>query len=310
MCSVPSKIGSWVFVDDPFPHPTGTTIETHRTVGIEPVERTRTMKTIRQSTIGQFLKCGEQYKRRWVLNDKIPPGVAMLKGTSFHKGAEENFKSKIVTGADLSPNAVTEIAVETFRQNVSTEGLLLSREEETVGRENVVNQAEKSLVTLTSLFSRDIAPKHDPLHTEMQLAADIPGSDYQLTGRIDLVNTKIRIVDFKTSKKSPNKGTADTNIQFTVYGLLFQASTGKQPAGYDLEYAIDGNNPKTVCQTTTRAPEDFVALIRQIDQITKSIDAEVFPPAYGQMGAWWCSPKWCGYHSTCPAVPESKRGKE
>jgi hypothetical protein len=268
------------------------------------------VKKIGVSYLTQFLKCGEQYFRRQIMKEIIPPGIALLKGSGFHKGAEFNFEEKIKTGADLTADRIIEVSIEEMRSKINKEGILLSTDERTVGQANVVNKAEKSLVVMSGLFADHIAPKHTPKLIEHYVQVPIPGSEWNLNGRIDLINTEDRIVDFKTGSKSPAKNAAVTSVQLTTYGLLYWASFGKTPLGYQLEHCVDKKVPEAVSQSTTRQESDFVALMNTVDTVTKAIDTGSFPPAYGTMGAWYCSPRFCGYWSTCQYVPASRRNEQ
>jgi hypothetical protein len=47
-----------------------------------------------------FQRCGEQYRRRYLENEIIPPGISARIGSGVHKAAEINFRAKIQTGED------------------------------------------------------------------------------------------------------------------------------------------------------------------------------------------------------------------
>ena len=76
------------------------------------------------------------------------------------------------------------------------------------------------------------------------------------------------------------------------------------------EILIDKTVPEVQTLELTRNNDDYVALIAQIAATAKGIQAEVFTPAYGLVGAWYCSPRFCGFWKTCNYVPKYRRDEE
>src|SRR5580700_2286114 len=66
-----------------------------------------------------FSRCGEQYRRRYIEHEIIPPGIAMAKGKGFHAGAEHNMRQKLETGVDLSVAEIVDVAVTSFEAETS-----------------------------------------------------------------------------------------------------------------------------------------------------------------------------------------------
>ena len=62
------------------------------------------------SQLSMYCKCGEQYRRRYVEGEIVPPGVALVSGKSVHKAREIDLKHKMATGEDLAVEAVKESA--------------------------------------------------------------------------------------------------------------------------------------------------------------------------------------------------------
>ena len=59
------------------------------------------MDHISFSSLSMFLKCGEQFRRRYECNEIIPPSASLARGTCGHKSLEANFRQKIETREDL-----------------------------------------------------------------------------------------------------------------------------------------------------------------------------------------------------------------
>ena len=60
-------------------------------------------RPISPSQIDMFSRCGEQYRRRYIEKDRLPPGVAMIRGRGVHEGVAENMRQKRHTYCDLPP---------------------------------------------------------------------------------------------------------------------------------------------------------------------------------------------------------------
>jgi hypothetical protein len=135
-------------------------------------------------------------------------------------------------------------------------------------------------------------------------------------GTLDLVTSETApaetsrefIRDLKTGTKAPSKRAATDSQQLSFYALIRRAETGKLVDGLALDhiYKTPGRGDlKHVEQRTTRDDADFEALVNRINTATRSVEAGVFLPASAD--SWFCSAKWCGYHSTCPFVRRGKR---
>lgn len=262
------------------------------------------------SQIGMFQRCPEQWRRRYIEKVVIPPAVAMVKGTSVHKTAETNFTQKLLTGTDVSKADMVDVAVDTLRTTVKNEGVLLSPDEQARGKSAVMDDAEKSVVVMSSLFADDVAPKYQPAAVEVEQTIDVGDGD-ELTGRVDMITDTKHVVELKTASKRMSDGEIDNMFQLTFYAGLYRVQTGEYPAGLNVERIVDKAKPETQSLTTTRGDDDVAAMLHVVGAAIKNINvakkAGAFMYAYGQTGAWWCSNRFCGYWSTCQAVPKNKR---
>lgn len=261
---------------------------------------------LNQSKIKMFTKCGEQYRRRYVEGEVIPPGIALIRGSAVHRGSEHNFTQKLQSGVDLPASEVEEAAMQTFHDKIRNEGLSLSEEELAKGKDAIVNEGERAVRTLSMMYSDRVAPRYQPIAVEETLEYELP-SGLIMTGILDTVATGHRIVDLKTMGKAPSAGQYDNDPQVTNYWLLHWAKYGVEPTEMLMECLIDTKTPKQETVSQTRRKEDIEAFINQAEAVAGAIQAGTAIPAYGQDGAWWCSKRWCGYWSTCPFVPAHKR---
>lgn len=266
---------------------------------------------LNQTRIKTFLKCGEQYRRRWVEGHIIPPGIAMVRGSGMHKASEHNFKQKVETKVDLPVKEVVEVAVESMRSIIKRDGIVLSEEETSKGKDAVIATAERSLVILASMYSQQVAPKYQPEIVERELEMPV-NALLTLHGTLDtrgreIASGKKVILDLKTTKKTPSEGQYDDDPQVTNYWLLDWAETKQEPDEFHLAVLVDKKEPVVVKVVQKRTKDDIEAFVNLATSVASAVEKQVFVPSYGMSDAWWCSKKWCGYWHTCPFVPKGKR---
>jgi hypothetical protein len=259
------------------------------------------------SQVSMFQRCPEQYRRRYVEKEIIPPAVAMVKGTAVHKAAENNHRQKVVTRTDITRTDVVDIAVETLRATVKNEGLFMDADERARGQSAVMVDAESSVLTMAGLYIDRVAPTIQPAAVELEQVIAINGAGDELSGRIDTVTDDQHIVELKTARKKMSDADIAAMMQPTFYAALYRVIRGVFPAGVRVARMVDTKTPDVQDVTTTRNDDDVAAMIPIVQSTVTAVKAEAFTYAYGQIGAWWCSPKMCGYWSTCPAVPKYKR---
>ncbi len=129
---------------------------------------------ISASQLGMYERCGEQYRRRYIEKERIPPGVALLKGTGVHGGARVNFRQKVETHEDLPKKDIVEISVTEFERSYQNQGVLLTAEEESIGLQKVMGETKDSVVTLSGLFADEVAPVYQPAFVEESYRITIP----------------------------------------------------------------------------------------------------------------------------------------
>jgi PD-(D/E)XK nuclease superfamily len=245
-------------------------------------------------------RCGQQYFYRYVQGLRLPPGVAAIRGTAVHKGAEMNYHQKMTTHVDLKPSEVVEIAAAAFDEKVKTDGVFLNDEERAAGESKIVGAAKDTTVSLAHLMAVESLPKFQPSEVEVTQEILIPESSHDLLGRIDLIDEREIIVDFKTSGKTKLQSDIDSDAQFTFYSLTYRAAKGKDPRGTIIENLVSTKVPKAVSFSTSRTADDYQVLINRINRMLGALKAGIFMPA--APGSWACSAKFCGYHHMCPLI--------
>jgi putative RecB family exonuclease len=126
------------------------------------------------------------------------------------------------------------------------------------------------------------------------MAAGLP----PLLGIIDLVRQGGRIVDFKTTARTPTPLQAQhqNEIQMSCYCVLYREATGHQESGVELHHLVKTKQPKLVVTPLSPMTSDQARrLMAQMESYVQGIEAEDFVPSPGQH----CS--WCDYFKECRA---------
>jgi hypothetical protein len=253
---------------------------------------------IHQSSLNTALRCGEQFRRRYVENHVIPPGIAAGRGTGVHRANEVNLKYKIATGQDLDVSILKDAARDGF-VNAFKNGIFLMHED--IGRKDaVLNDGLNDTIRLTELYASEVAPEIIPKEVERSFSLEV-GLPLKIAGRIDL-EQDARVDDLKTSGKKWTDDQIEKEIQPIFYSFVHEHETGVRPEFY---YHILVSTKKAYRQTQSIKPTDghYYALFAKLRMFCRMIETGTFLPA--NPSSWWCSKKWCGYWQTCPYVGNS-----
>jgi hypothetical protein len=258
------------------------------------------------SQLDMFFRCGEQYRRRYMEKEIIPPGIAVIQGTGFHGGAKANGEQKIFSHEDLPASDIKEAAAAAFETRLAG-GYMLDPDEESRGAAVVIGEAKDSTVAMADFYAKHQAPEYQPVLVEKKVRIELPLAARDLVGIIDLADDQRRVVDLKTSRRRKNQNDADTSLQLTTYAAAYKAETGEDPAEVRLDTVVQqAKGHARDLQVSTRGPQDFAALANRINAVTQAIEAGIFPPT--DPGNWACSERFCGYWKSCKYVNSERKG--
>jgi putative RecB family exonuclease len=124
-----------------------------------------------------------------------------------------------------------------------------------------------------------------PEAVEVRVEADLNAHGLpKLVGVLDLVRPSGRIVDFKTSGKTPDPEQVahTTEGQTTGYALLYREATGRAESGIEIHTLVKTKAPKLIVTAMPPATEAQVArLFRGIESYVKGLEREDFVPSPG-----------------------------
>ena len=166
--------------------------------------------------------CGESWRRRYVLNERIPfSSRAMVIGTSVHKAMEADLNGRI-TGADpLAPDQVIDAALDAFEREAE------SKEIHDLADDPRLEEARERTINFATAYAEQISPTiNNPVASELHAEAEIQvdGEAIHIHGYIDVIDTDPetgdpRIRDLKTGKAFSAANYREA-LQLSMYSLL------------------------------------------------------------------------------------------
>ena len=261
------------------------------------------------SQLGMYCRCAEQYRRRYIDGDKVPPGIALLVGGGVHGGIDAAMKGKKETGSDMPPDDLRDAAVASFDMRLSREEVSLTKEEREVGRAVVIGSSRDRVAALSHYWGVVAQPGYSPLGSEVEFTLPMEREvGLPLVGVVDLIEAG-RVTDFKTSgSRAVSQREADVSLQLTAYSLHVHRVQGTAPE-VRLDQLLDrsGKTERRVL-SAKRTRADYERLVLRLRATIAAVRAGNFPPCSPEN--WGCSERWCGFAATCPYfIPELEAGK-
>ena len=256
------------------------------------------VKRLSWSLLNRFHFCGEQL-RRILEGERLPPGIAALKGRGVHYGAEVNFKAKRISGNDEPLDVIQDASRDRYVRDVHKDGVFIPWDERWKAKKLLAEGLDYTIRQARN-FRENVAPKIQPNRAEHRIEMEVEGLPVPVMGFIDVVDTRHWIPDLKVLKNKWNQGKAFGSLQSVFYSELYRHETGVYPA---FTYECLGENSKGFWNESFEGlvgPEHWKRLILRLKTVCHAIQEGIFPPA--DPGHWVCSPKFCGFYFTCPYI--------
>jgi hypothetical protein len=262
--------------------------------------------------MGMAQKCWEQYRRRYVLGQKVPPGGALVWGIADHYAHEVNFTQKIESGVDIGEEDVKLAFAEGFDRAVDRNG----GTSEIKWEDDKPGELKDAGVRLAATYHRQVSPRIQPTSVERKFSIEIPNVPVPVIGYIDLeaerydetsepfaVDPTERVaIERKTAKRKESQPKPDWRVQGRLYQYV---------ADLPVEWHISAKTKTPAVYTPREEPglvlpreaPEAAATAALVATTARSIVAmyETFGPDEPWPGAlthpWACS--WCGYRSSC-----------
>jgi hypothetical protein len=265
--------------------------------GISEVAGVSGKHQLHPSGMESLAKCGIAYERRYINGEKTFPSANMAVGTAVDVSVRGNLNQKIQTGELQTAEEVKDTAHDSV-VNQWQGGVKLDEEDQESGLS--FDRAIDMSVNLAAFHHKILAPKLNPTHVARKIVLDVDGLNIQVAMELDIQEGRTSIRDTKTSGKSPVKTLADESLQLSAYALGVRQIDGTLPDKVVLDYLVQTpkrGDTKLVQLESVRTDAHLQPVLERLAHMDKIIQAGIFTPA--PIGAWWCSARWCQYHSTC-----------
>lgn len=249
------------------------------------------------SQVTQYMKCGEAYYYRYIMDRQISTTSFQVQGRGVHRAAEKLhlsiMESKVLTEeemlqtySDLHDEEIKDAAIdkEDDPRVLKDVGIRLTKKYRRValGMERAPN-------------GRRI-PAVQPIAAErvvrMNLITDDAGS-IPFMGVIDL-EEEHAIADLKTKRKAAPQGEADNSLQLSLYAHV----TGKPVVRLDqLIKPTKTMRERYIRTESVRTRPEVLHAIDVVSQVAQDIASGRFRKTNPEN--WWCTEKWCPYWGDC-----------
>jgi RecB family exonuclease len=230
------------------------------------------------SRINCFHSCRQKFFFRYIQKISKPVSAALHVGKAVHHALQQWSKRRWL--GEPSASAFIKADFE--------EGWKAQAEESPVEFEEGEETAQQERAWgLVDMYLRETPIPHDekPEAVEVMVESDLSLHGLPtLRGVIDLVRPGGVIVDYKTTKNTPNEDQVlhRNEIQLTSYGLLYQEATGIKESGVELHHLLKTKVPKLVVTRHKPTTEKQRSkLFRAIESYLGGVQREDWVPSPG-----------------------------
>jgi len=232
-------------------------------------------QTVSASRLNCWLACRLKFFFRYVEKVRKPPTPALHVGTVVHA---------VLQAWNMARWRKQAFELPRFKQ-VFDAGW--AEQPDPVDWENE-EAAEKSGAwsLLETYFKETPIPANEmPEAVEVPMETDLSKHGLPtLIGVVDLVRAGGRILDYKTSGKTPNADDAcrQHETQMSAYSILYREATGRREGGRELHHLVKTKTPKLVVTQLEPMNEiQQVRLFRMMDSYQEGLAREDFIPSPG-----------------------------
>ena len=247
------------------------------------------------SSINTFISCPHKWYLHYIERISRPVAYWLFSGSCIHNALAYNYEQKVTSRKNLPEEEVIQKFVDTFAamdpnrgRPEHSSGALASGIEFYSMSPGLVKDIN---IEVLKVYQRTLAPITQPVVSEFSWSREVAG--VKLVGRVDLIDDKSRIVDFKVSKRRPKQDSWHRDRQPTFYAIGMGG-----PIKFQFQYLLNLATPTVQCYLTERTTEDINHMTNEVlPPIVRSIEAGIFP--YADEGSWLCSKRYCDYWNFC-----------
>ena len=232
-------------------------------------------ESISASRLSCWSKCRLQFFFRYVLKLQKPPTAALHLGSVVHL---------VLQAWNMARWKRQPFNVEVYRSVFDTgwneQPVQIDWDGEEEGQRNTAwNMLERYFIE-TPIKSNEL-----PEAVEVPVEADLSRHGLPtLRGVLDLVRAGGKIVDFKTSARTPNAEDAkhQNEIQLSGYSILYREATGKRESGRELHHLVKLKTPKIIITAVEPMTDrEQTRLFKQMESYLSGLERQDFVPSAG-----------------------------
>jgi len=241
----------------------------------EPTPVQMLQKTVSASRLNCWLQCRLKFFFRYVLKITKPKTAALHYGSVVHLVLQQWNMARW----RKQPFEITRLK-QVFDKGWLDQGSVINWD----GEEP--DQKTSAWAVLEKYFTdTPIKPNELPEAVEVPVEADLSIHGLPtLIGVLDLVRAGGKIVDFKSTGKTPDNDMAlhQNGLQLDCYSVLYRESTGKRETGRELHHLVKTKVPKVVITEAGPMMEyQRNRLFRVMESYVEGLEREDFVPAVG-----------------------------
>ena len=273
------------------------------------------LQHLSHSSYSRFALCPEDWRRRYMLGERVAPTGAMFLGRRVDDAISVYYQRILDHGEQLSVEQVTDAYRDGWRADAEAERERLGIAWEENLREDGAFQIGLHAIELT--FAQLIPQLGEPVAVQRRLEYTLaPGLEWSVLCYLDLETRRAdgdalvpSVVDYKVKTTPLSQFKADHDFQPAVY-LAGRWLEGDPAAGFSFaQVAKPGPRRKEMrasIVTTSRTPGQLRGALARIAQVARQIVAyhERFGPeepwGFADPGGWKCSARYCEAWGRCP----------
>ena len=239
--------------------------------------REELLATVSASRLGTWLSCRRKFYFRYVAGVSKPASPALRIGSVLHR---------VLQQWNLARWRKAPLVGDMLRTVFDQEWQTAQEAEPIDWPDGELPTRDGAWATLEAYLKETPIPLDErPEAVEVSVEKDLaPQGLPMLVGVIDLVRQGGRIVDFKTTSRTPVPEMARhlTEVQTTAYALLYREATGQRESGIELHHLVRLKTPKLVVTESGSASDRQIdKLLRIIDSYARGVALEDYVPAPG-----------------------------
>ena len=252
------------------------------------------------SSIRKLRMCPEAWRRRYVLREYEPASGPMTIGKAVGAAEAQSDHDWMESDAPMSTADVLDAYADEWE---------VAAAEDVDWRDELPAKLKDSGAEALRAYHDTLIPETPkPIAVERKAELSVEGEGVEV-GFVCYLDLEVEggvVIDRKVTKQRWSQAKADDDLQATGYLAARRAeaeSLGDEPAtGFAFDAMVRVKQPYAERIPTGRTDEQLDAFLGMVTGAAEELAWRVETDnwSYAPDGAWWCSEKSCGYHSSCP----------